>query len=251
MNVVEKKTAELYEDIHPFIEVEGTIADYIESLGITPDYFKGKEILDCGFGGTGWAVELFARSGAKKVTGIDLNPKWPARIGQRLAKYKDILDLRAGTVLDLPFPDNTFDYVHSHGVMHHTTDWKQGVREMTRVVKPGGTIYLMLYGKFAPVGKLIHFSYRTAGKVIPYAWASAFVKKTGIYRDHEISLLDAMYVPIEEHLSPTEIKTLLESCGMTNIRFFESAKWKKRKFYSNPLMFGDNIQNVVWADKPL
>lgn len=250
MSTVETKTAKLYEDIHPFIEVEETINDYLESLNVKPEYFKDKNILDCGFGGTGWAVELFARSGAKKVTGIDLNPKWVERIGMRLHKYKDVLDLRAGTVLDLPFEDNTFDYVHSHGVMHHTTDWKKGVQEMTRVVKPGGTIYLMLYGKFAPVGKLIHFSYRTAGKIIPYSWTSAFVKKTGIYRDHEISLLDAMYVPIEEHLSPKEIREYLEFCGMKDIRFFESAKWKKRKFYSSPLMFGGNIQNLVWADKP-
>jgi len=122
---------------------------------------------------------------------------------------------------------------------------------MTRVVKPGGTIYLMLYGKFAPVGRLIHFIYRTAGKIIPYSWSSAFVKATGIYRDHEISLLDAMYAPIEKHLSPKEIREHLEKCGMTNIRFFESAKWKNRRFYSSPFMFGSNIQNVVWADKPL
>jgi ubiquinone/menaquinone biosynthesis C-methylase UbiE len=251
MSALEKNVAKLYEDIHPFIDVEQTIDDYLETLRIGPEFFKGKNILDCGFGGTGWAVELFARAGAQKVTGIDLNPKWSERIAQRLSNYRHELDLRAGTVLELPFQDNTFDYVHSHGVMHHTTDWKKGVQEMTRVVRPGGTIYLMLYGKFAPVGRLIHFCYRTAGKIIPYAWTAAFVNKTGIYQDHELSLLDAMYVPIEEHLSAQEIREHLEACGMINIRFFESAKWKKRKFYSSHLMFGANIQNVVWADKPL
>jgi ubiquinone/menaquinone biosynthesis C-methylase UbiE len=250
MNSIEGRTAKLYEDIHPFISVEETINDYLRSLGITPDFFKGKNVLDCGFGGTGWAVELFARSGAGRVTGIDINPKWAERIGKRLEGYEDILDLRAGSVLELPFTDSSFDYVHSHGVMHHTTDWKKGVSEMARVLKPSGTMYLMLYGKFAPVGKIIHLAYRTAGKIIPYSWASAFVKRTGMYRDHEISLLDAMYVPIEEHLSPREIRDHLESLGLTNIRFFESHKWKTRKFYSSPLMFGNNIQNVVWADKP-
>jgi len=252
MNETEKKTAKLYEDIHPFIEVNSTINDYLKSLKIDESYFKGKHILDCGFGGTGWATELFTRAGAESVTGIDLNEKWTKRIGERIAKYNHPnVKLMQGTVLELPFENNKYDYVHSHGVMHHTTNWKKGIAEMVRVLKPGGTMYLMLYGKFAPVGKIIHTTYRTLGKIIPYSLTSWFVKKTGLYRDHEISLLDAMYVPIEEHLSPKEIKDQLESLGMINVRFFESHKWKNRKFYSSQLMFGDNIQNVVWADKPV
>ncbi len=249
MQKVESDTARLYEDIHPFINVDQTIDDYLKSLQISPDYFRDMKILDCGFGGTGWAVELFCRSKAASVTGIDLNSKWTDRITERVKKYGVPVDLRQGTVLELPFPDNSFDYVHSHGVMHHTTDWKKGVSEMTRVCKPGGKIYLMLYGKFAPVGRVIHFFYRLFGKIIPYRWTAAFVKKFGFYRDHEISLLDAMYVPIEEHLSPKEIETLLTSLHMEDITFFESYKWKNRKFYSSSFMFGKNIQNVVWAKK--
>ncbi len=251
MNEVEKQTAKLYEDIHPFIEVDETINDYLLSLNVDKSFFKDKNILDCGFGGTGWAVELFVQSGAKSVTGVDLNEKWVTRIGDRLKKYNHPdLKLMQGTVLELPFENNHFDYVHSHGVMHHTTDWKKGVSEMARVLKPGGTLYLMLYGKFAPVGKFIHFSYRTFGKIIPYKATAWFVKKTGIYRDHEISLLDAMYVPIEEHLSEKEIREHLESLGLNNFKAFESHKWKKRKFYSSAFMFGKNIQNVIWASKP-
>ena len=124
MKDVEKQTAKLYEDIHPFIEVDETINDYLKSLNVDESFFKDKDILDCGFGGTGWAVELFVRSGAKSVTGIDLNEKWVTRIGDRLKKYNHPnLNLIQGTVLELPFENNRFDYVHSHGVMHHTTDW--------------------------------------------------------------------------------------------------------------------------------
>lgn len=249
MKEIEKQTAALYEDIHPFIITEETIQDYLLSLGVDESFFRSKKILDCGFGGTGWAVELFCRSGASAVYGIDLNEKWTKRITERVAKYGTPTYLQQGSVLELPYADNEFDYVHSHGVMHHTTDWKRGIAEMYRVCKPGGSIYLMLYGKFAPVGKFIHFMYRLLGKIIPYSWTARLVKTTGLYRDHEISLLDAMYVPIEEHLSPDEIKNHLEQLGFSNIRFFESHKWKNRPFYSSSLMFGKNIQNVVMADK--
>lgn len=251
MNEIEKQTAKLYEDIHPFINVDQTITDYLQTLKVDESFFKDKDILDCGFGGTGWAVELFVRSNARSVTGIDLNEKWVTRIGNRIKKYNHPnVKLMQGNVLQLPFGDNSFDYVHSHGVMHHTTDWKKGVSEMARVLKPGGTLYLMLYGKFAPVGKLIHFTYRTLGKIIPYKAAAWFVKTTGIYQDHEVSLLDAMYVPIEEHLSEKEITSHLKSLGLTDIKAFESRKWKNKKFYSSALMFGKNIQNVIWAGKP-
>ena len=57
MNSIETKTAKLYEDIHPHIEIDKTINDYLTTLGIKKDYFDCKKILDCGFGGTAWAVE--------------------------------------------------------------------------------------------------------------------------------------------------------------------------------------------------
>jgi ubiquinone/menaquinone biosynthesis C-methylase UbiE len=246
---IESKTAKLYEDIHPHIQIEATINDYLNTLGISRDFFKNKKILDCGFGGTGWAVDLFCSVNSAEVHGIDLNPKWKESVGERLKNHPVHPHLTSGTVLELPYNDNYFDYVHSHGVMHHTTDWKKGIAEMARVCKPGGTIYLMLYGKFAPVGKVIHFSYRSLGKIIPYSWSKAFVDATGLFQNHEVSLLDAMYAPIEKHLSQEEITQHLQSLQLNEIRFFESVKWKNKKFFSSNLMFGKNIQNVVWAKK--
>ncbi|MEI8344912.1 MAG: class I SAM-dependent methyltransferase, partial [Candidatus Omnitrophota bacterium] len=117
---IERDTAALYEDIHPFVDIDYTIDYYLQTIGKTADFFKGKDILDCGFGGTGWASELFARSNAASVSGVDLNPKWKQSLQSRLSKYGVRLDLRQANVLMLPFADNTFDYVHSHGVMHHT-----------------------------------------------------------------------------------------------------------------------------------
>lgn len=247
---IEERTKKLYEDIHPFIDLEYTIDNYLKTIRLKPDFFKGKDVLDCGYGGTGWGLELFARSGARRVAGIDLNERWRDLNIQRLSNYSCEKDIRAGSVLDLPFEDNSFDYVHSNGVLHHTTDWKKGAAEMARTLKPGGSMFLMLYGKFAPVGALIHGTYRFLGKVIPYAWTSAFVKKTGFLRHSEISLLDAMYVPIEDHLSEKEIFDHLRSLGLTNLRSFESHKWKNHRVLSHPLLFGRTIQNNILADKP-
>lgn len=46
-----------------------------------------------------------------------------------------------GSVLDLPFDDDTFDLVYSQAVLEHVTDPALAVREMVRVLKPGGTFH--------------------------------------------------------------------------------------------------------------
>jgi len=45
----------------------------------------------------------------------------------------------------LDFPDNSFDLVYSHGVLHHTPDTAGAIREIHRVLKPGGRAVIMLY----------------------------------------------------------------------------------------------------------
>ncbi|KAK0217896.1 methyltransferase type 11 [Armillaria fumosa] len=50
------------------------------------------------------------------------------------------ITFQAGSVLELPFPDNTFDIVHAHQVIQHTTDQVKALQEMRRVTKDGGIV---------------------------------------------------------------------------------------------------------------
>jgi ubiquinone/menaquinone biosynthesis C-methylase UbiE len=245
---IERRTAEIYEDIHPFTDIEYTIDYYLKTLGIEPEYFRGKHVVDCGFGGTGWASELFARSGAATVSGVDLNPRWAERLRGRLAKYDVPTDLRPGNVLDLPFEDERFDYVHSHGVMHHTVDWKRGVSEMVRVLKPGGAMYLGVYARFGPLGRAIYWTLRSLARIIPYSWAAALVKKTGFLRYSEYSILDLAYVPVEEHLSEEEVLEHLRSLGIEDVRVCQNYKWRSG-ILTHPLLFGKTVHHAFFCTK--
>jgi ubiquinone/menaquinone biosynthesis C-methylase UbiE len=51
---------------------------------------------------------------------------------------RDRIDLYVGDALTLPYRDGVLDAVFGFGVLHHLPDWRGGMREIARVLKPGG-----------------------------------------------------------------------------------------------------------------
>jgi len=51
------------------------------------------------------------------------------------------LQLVVGDAQCLPYGDETFDAVFNFGIVHHLEDWQQGIREVSRVLKPDGCFY--------------------------------------------------------------------------------------------------------------
>jgi SAM-dependent methyltransferase len=86
----------------------------------------------------------FARGGAQ-VTGIDLTPRSLEISRRHLSLYGEIGDFANADCERLPFADESFDVVYSNGVLHHTPDTAGAVREIHRVLRPGGLARVMLY----------------------------------------------------------------------------------------------------------
>lgn len=106
---------------------------------------KGKRVLDIGCG-SGWSTEQFIRAGAD-VSAIDLTPKAIELTKKRLELYGLKADVQVADAEHIPFPDATFDYVLAWGVLMHTPDTEQTVREIHRVLKQGGRAGAMMYNK--------------------------------------------------------------------------------------------------------
>jgi ubiquinone/menaquinone biosynthesis C-methylase UbiE len=99
--------------------------------------FKGKRVLEIGLG-QGADSEQIIRRGAV-WSGVDLTPEAVARVGARLRLRNLACErLECASALALPFPDNSFDVVFSHGVLHHIPEVKEAQREIARVLKPRG-----------------------------------------------------------------------------------------------------------------
>ena len=110
----------------------------IRSLGLARD----ASVLDAGCG-KGNHVQLFAeRCREGRVAALDINPRAIHAVKARFAAsdLKDIVTTYEANVLRTPFEAGTFDLAWSSHTMHILADPVAGVRELARVVKPGGRV---------------------------------------------------------------------------------------------------------------
>lgn len=105
--------------------------------------FAGRRLLEVGCG-MGTDLLQFARGGAH-VTGVDLTPRSIEISRQHLLLYGESGEFALADCETLPFADESFDVAYSNGVLHHTPDTAGAVREIHRVLRPGGHARVMLY----------------------------------------------------------------------------------------------------------
>jgi len=119
---------------------------------------SGQDVLEIGVGMGADHLE-WARSGPRRLAGVDLTPRAVAWTTQRLATYGFASELIEGDAERLPFPDNSFGIVYSWGVLHHSPDTLQAFREAHRVLRPGGTLRAMIYHRPSIVGLMLWARY--------------------------------------------------------------------------------------------
>ena len=112
----------------------------IERLGVQPT----DRVLEVGFG-PGMGIQILAgRTTAGQVDGVDPSPEM---IAQASARNDDAIKggrvvLQRGSVESLPFDDSTFDKALAINSMQVWPDRAAGLREIRRVMKPGGRVGL-------------------------------------------------------------------------------------------------------------
>jgi ubiquinone/menaquinone biosynthesis C-methylase UbiE len=110
----------------------------------------GESVLDVGCGTGGLAIEVKRQVGASgSVTGVDPSAAMIARAEQKARKAGTDVAFRTAAAEALPFSDATFDVVVTTLVLHHLPGEtrRAGVAEMRRVLKPGGRLYAVDFGR--------------------------------------------------------------------------------------------------------
>jgi len=114
-----------------------------QALGLAPPHGL---ILDAGCG-EGIDLANQARRPGVEVMGVELS-EGGCRASVRRAMTAPTASVVQAELCRLPFPEGTFDFVYSYGVLHHLQSPQDGLRELARVLRPGARVAVYLYEDF-------------------------------------------------------------------------------------------------------
>ena len=121
----------------------GKAEEYLlDFTAIPKEWFQGKRILDAGCGSGRWTYAL--KELGAMVTAFDQSDGALNSV-RRLVGETTQVELQQGDLLDLPYPDGSFDMVWCFGVPHHTENPLRVLKHLARCVSPGGYVFVMLY----------------------------------------------------------------------------------------------------------
>ena len=140
MRIVETYTPGHSEAVADFM-ARRTLASH--GAFFVPHLRPGLSLLDCGCGPGSITLGIAARVAPGEVTGVDFAPDQIARARQAAAREeRRNLRFETANVYSLPFESGRFERAFSHALFEHLADAQRALRELYRVLVPGGVIGL-------------------------------------------------------------------------------------------------------------
>jgi demethylmenaquinone methyltransferase / 2-methoxy-6-polyprenyl-1,4-benzoquinol methylase len=175
------------------------------------DVQKGQKALDLCCGTADWTIALAEAVGTEgEVKGLDFS-KNMLKIGEEKVKSRNLsqVELIHGNAMELPFEDNSFDYVTIGFGLRNVPDYMQVLREMNRVLKPGGMAVCLETSQPTMFGyKQLYYAYF---RYIMPLFGRVFAKS---YKEYSWLQESARDFP-----GMKELAAMFESAGFKNVAF--------------------------------
>jgi len=240
-------------------------SEELESIGneyfdiVSDEHISAQSnVLDVGCGSGRWTK--FISSKVKFVEAID-----PSSAVIQAAKMNDKVNnvrVTQASVENIPFGDNSFDFVFSLGVLHHIPDTQSAMNACVRKLKPGGYFLVYLYYNLDNRGFLFRFLFQLANGLrsfiskmpaklkavvcdiiatliyFPFAKFALAIKKIApksyakiplsYYHDKSFYVmrndsLDRFGTPLEQRFTKEQIHQMMINAGLVNIQFSDNA----------------------------
>lgn len=212
----EERVHHVFEKISTNYDSMNAIISFNRHLSWRKDVMKRMEVkqgahaLDVCTGTGDWAISLAAETGtAGHVTGLDFSENM-----LHVAKEKNLelsleqLNFIHGNAMELPFEDNTFDYVTIGFGLRNVPDYQTVINEMYRVTKPGGKVVCLETSQPTLIGwrQLYFFYFRFImplfGKIFAksykeYAWLHESAKDFPNKKELKKMFMKADFTDIE------------------------------------------------------
>ncbi len=165
-------------DLHPASnETHAGAQHFCRTVGrlSSPDGTQRVLVAGCGEG----HEALFIRKElGGTLVGVDIGEEWDPELGSDIEGF----DLRAASILDLPFPDNSFDLVFYHHVIEHASAPVARLPALARVLAPGGIIYPGTPNRHRALGYIGSFD-ATIGEKVRWNLADYRARLTGRFHN--------------------------------------------------------------------
>jgi len=178
----------------------------VKQLNVQP----GMHILDmcCG---TGRLTSALSRAVGEEgaVTGLDFSENMISIAEQTVGKTATNVQFVRGDATNLPFPDNSFDGATVGWGLRNLSDLRQGIREMVRVVKPGGRVVSLDMAKPSlPVYREVYWLYFEI--LVPFL-GKVIARQRDAYRH--------LYESSREFPPQAELAGIFADCGLEETAF--------------------------------
>lgn len=195
---------------------------------LPPEWFPGRKVIDvgCGLGRYSWAL---ATLGAE-VLSLDQSEHGLARTAEACRGFTGHRTARIDLLKPLPI-DEQADLVWSFGVLHHTGDTYRAFQHVVPLVKPGGYLYVMIYGEprplfgldFEEINEYEYWRHRTRNLTLQDKLdAIRLAMRRGEFRvagdEHVHGYFDAISPQINDLYTFEEIESWFLDAGFVDVR---------------------------------
>lgn len=130
--------AENYDNPLTSITFRQTNSHIVKLLNPKPN----SSLLDVGCGSGILIQKLLTLNRNLKLYGLDITPKM-VEVAKKKFINNSSVKISLGSAIKMPYEDNSFDYVACASSFHHHPDPLLSVKEMIRVLKPGGKLIIL------------------------------------------------------------------------------------------------------------
>ncbi len=167
-------------------------------------------ILDLGAG-----KGKFLIAGAKhgvKVTGLEYNPAYIEHAHTAAREAGVEISIEQGEAEALPYAEHGFDFVHANEVVEHVADPRAMMREVYRVLRPGGVAYVTVPNRFGVHDPHFHLYFVNW---LPRVWSDAFIGLVSRHKQYTDVAAGHQRLADMHYFTYRQFKTLAQSNGFT------------------------------------
>jgi 2-polyprenyl-3-methyl-5-hydroxy-6-metoxy-1,4-benzoquinol methylase len=211
-------------------------AQICQFTDLPEDWFRGKRVVDIGCGAGRYTYGLLSMGAS--VTACDASEAGLKRTAELCHEYSNKITTQQINLLEWD-DEEQYDLAFCFGVVHHTGNTYLAIRNAARKVKPGGRLFLMIYGfpqvreNFQELNSYEELRHKL--RLLTFEEKKqALIEQFGPYKAH--GWFDATSPRINDLLTFPEIVDLLSRLGFQNI--------KRTLEHRNHHLIADKIANI-------